>query len=300
MAIVNHAKQEINAKIVYCGQPGAGKATSLRYIYDRIKPGLRGEFRVQPTAGSTLHFFDFSPFEQPVLNGYRLRFHVYTLNGRVDNPAAWKMTLKGADGLVFVMDSATDALSAAQQSVAETEEYLNAYGVGLSDIPVVLQVNKAERSSLSAAEQASRLGLDGRNGFLTTATSGNGVLEVLSMLSRDIMTTIRESNSLSQPGEIDQVEEVNEVDDEEHEATENIALKIVSDSEMTPGRQVESLESACQPDPELEPNNEASDLKITLSNIGLSAHGNSIRVPLEVSESGKVRHLVLTISIGSE
>ena len=44
MALVNHAKREINAKIVYYGHEGAGKRVSLQYLYDRIKPAPAGSF----------------------------------------------------------------------------------------------------------------------------------------------------------------------------------------------------------------------------------------------------------------
>ena len=93
MAIINNAKREINAKIVYYGHEGAGKGTSLRYLYGRIKPSLRGELKTLLASGGSLLFFDFSPFEQTVFGGYRIRFHIYTLPGKVNNPAAWKMTL---------------------------------------------------------------------------------------------------------------------------------------------------------------------------------------------------------------
>ncbi|HEY3308569.1 MAG TPA: hypothetical protein VGJ93_08945 [Desulfuromonadaceae bacterium] len=291
MAIVNHAKQEVNAKIVYCGQPGAGKATSLQYVYDRIKPSLRGELKAQPTAGSTLHFFDFSPFEQPVFGGYRLRFHVYTLHANVANPAAWKMTLKGADGLVFVMDGSPDALPAAQQSLAETCEFLNAYGVGLSDIPMVLQVNKADRSTLSASEQASLLGLECCNSCLTTATTGNGVLETLSLLSRDIITGIRERDNIPPPDEDIEAD----VDADEQTAGTR------SDAEKEPVSRVEPEQAIfIDKRTNLQPGSGATDLEITLAETGLSVAGNSVQIPLDISLSGEFRRLVLTISIGSE
>lgn len=287
MAIVNHAKQEINAKIVYCGQPGAGKATSLRYIYDRIKPSLRGEMKAQPTAGSTLHFFDFSPFEQPVFGGYKLRFHVYTLHASVDNPAAWKMTLKGADGLVFVMDGGPDALPAAQQSLAETCEFLNAYGVGLADIPMVLQVNKSDRSTLSSSEQATLLGLEGCNSCLTTATTGKGVLEALSLLSRDIITSIRERDNIPPYGDI---KADSAADDQ---VVPTCAAENTAENHTEP-------EQAVLADRNLDLQASSADLKITLAEAGLSTVGKTVQIPLDISLSGESRRLVLTISIGTE
>ena len=86
MALFNHAKREINAKIVYYGHEDVGKRASLQYIYDRIRPALRGEMKTLPTGGDSLLFFDFSPFEKPVFGGYRLRFHMYSLTGKVSVP----------------------------------------------------------------------------------------------------------------------------------------------------------------------------------------------------------------------
>src|SRR6185369_12107232 len=104
MALVNHAKKEINAKIVFYGPAGSGKSTALNYIYSRIKPSLRGDLKTVPAGADNLFLFDFSPFEAPLPDGYRVRMHVYTLAGNVTNPATWKMTLKGADGVIIMVN----------------------------------------------------------------------------------------------------------------------------------------------------------------------------------------------------
>lgn len=198
MALVNHATKEINAKIVYYGAERAGKATSLRYVHDRIRPLLRSELKSIPASGSPLLFFDFSPFERPVFGDYRIRFHLYTLQGPVANPAAWKMTLKGADGLVIVVDATPGKYLAAQQSLVQLRDFLDSYGMGLDDIPAVLQLNKADLSGQLVAEPAARgLGLKSTPAFLTTARTGEGVLEALSALSPLIMGRIGEHDDLS-------------------------------------------------------------------------------------------------------
>ena len=197
MALVNHAKREINAKIVYYGPESAGKATSLRYVYDRIKPTLRGNLKTVPVSGSSLLFFDFSPFEHLVFGSYRIRLHIYTLQGLVANPAAWKMTLKGLDGLVFVADASAEEIPVARQSLAWLREVLSGYGVGLDDIPVVLQLNKVDQAGQVVAEELTRdLGLSGRPAFSTTARSGAGVLETLTCLSRLVVGRIGERDDL--------------------------------------------------------------------------------------------------------
>ena len=147
MALVNHAKKEINAKIVYYGPAGSGKNTALTYIYSRIKPSLRGELKSVPAGADNLLFFDFSPFEAPLPHGYRVRLHVYTLTGTVTNPATWKMTLKGADGIILMVNPAAEYAAEARESVAQLRDFLSAYGVGLHDTPAVLQLNNFTRNN---------------------------------------------------------------------------------------------------------------------------------------------------------
>jgi signal recognition particle receptor subunit beta len=197
MALVNHATKEINVKIVYYGAERAGKSTSLRYVHNRIRPALRSELKSIPASGSPLLFFDFSPFERPVFGDYRIRFHLYTLQGPVANPAAWKMTLKGADGLVIVMDATPGKYLAAQQSLAQLHDFLDSYGMGLGDLPVVLQLNKADLSRHLIPEAVTRgLGLKRTPVFPTTAHTGEGVLEALSALSPLVMGHIGERDDL--------------------------------------------------------------------------------------------------------
>ena len=198
MALVNHAKKEISAKIVYYGPERVGKATSLRYVYDRIKPHLRGELKTVPVGESSLRVFDFSPFEQPVFGDYRIRFHMYTLQGRVANLAAWKMTLKGTDGLVIVTDASLESFQAGRQSMVQLREILGSYGVCFDDIPAVLQLNKSETSGQIVAEVALReLGLRECRVFPASSLGGESVLEALTALSRLVMGRIAERDDLS-------------------------------------------------------------------------------------------------------
>jgi signal recognition particle receptor subunit beta len=193
MAVVNHAKKEINAKIVYFGSAGSAKNAALRFIYSRIKPALRGELKHVPAGGDTLLLFDFSPFDAPLADGYRLRLHVYTLSGPVANPATWKMTLKGCDGIVILVDADQERLSEAQASVAQLREFLSAYGVGLSDIATVLQFDGSgtEPPAPYVARLASVLDLSGLPRCTSVTSSGQGVLETLSTLSRLVLERIR-------------------------------------------------------------------------------------------------------------
>jgi len=199
MALVDHVKKEINAKIVYYGPERAGKTTSLRYIFSRIKPHLRGELKTVSVSGSSLLVFDFSPFEQPFFGDYRIRFHMYTLQGRVTNLAAWKMTLKGADGLVVVADASRESFLAARQSLVPLRDILGSYGVCFDDIPVVLQLNKSDFSDqLNAEVAAKELGLRECRTCPASALDGEGVLETLTAISRLVIGRIAERGDLPQ------------------------------------------------------------------------------------------------------
>lgn len=291
MAIVNHAKREINAKIVYYGHDGAGKGTSLRYVFDRIKPSLRGELKNQPTAGSTLLFFDFSPFEQAVFSGYRIRFHIYTLHGKVANPAAWKMTLKGTDGLVFVADASPEALTVTQQSLSQARDFMNAYGVGLHDIPMVLQLNKIDQAGqISAADLAFRLGLADCNTCLTTATTGEGVLEVLSRLSREILSRIKVS------GDVPQEESLPAEASAEVESADNRGSM---DTESDYSESVEQVAECLQyEEPVVATPVALEGLQVSVAEAGVSVEGGTVRIPLDVIQESGIQRLVLTVAIG--
>lgn len=134
MAVINHAKREINAKIVFFGPPGCGKGELFRFIHQRIKPSLCGPLKTMPAGQDSLLFFDYIPFEASSLDGYRIRFHLYTMTGPVSNPGTWKMTLKGVDGIALVTDGGDDD---ATESLRVLRSMLAGYGRELHKLPRV-------------------------------------------------------------------------------------------------------------------------------------------------------------------
>jgi len=285
MALVHHAKREINAKIVYFGPERAGKSTSLRYVYDRIKPELRGNLKSVSLGGSSLLFFDFSPFEHPVFGGYRLRLHIHTLQGRVANPAAWKMTLKGIDGLVFVVDATKEDSSAAGQSLALLRDILGGYGIGLGDIPLVLQCNTPGRSGQVTVEGlANHLGLGGRPAFSAIGGSGSGVLEALACLSRLVMEGIGERNDLSR-------------EPSAAGAVSGPPATITGSGDFQragiPGEN--GVPAMLESIADTSPLND--EQRVVVAEEGLTIDGGTVRIPLDVSAFGGVRRLVVTVSV---
>jgi len=292
MAIVNHAKREINAKIVYFGHEGAGKGTSLRYVYGRIKPSLRGELKVLPTAGSALLFFDFTPFEQSLFNGYRIRFQIYTLTGTVTNPAAWKMMLKGIDGLVLVADAGREKLPIIRQNVQQLRGVLNSYGVALDEVPLVLQLNKADGAGrVSSDEVASLLGLAECDVRLTTATSGEGVLEALTSLSGKIMARIGEQ------GDVPGVEQGRGMDSAGSDA---VAIRPASRAlEPEQSVMVAGLVPVAMPEEapvDIDRSGDAQ-VRVRVAADGVCMEGGSVRIPLVLEQPDGVRRLTVTVTV---
>jgi len=294
MALINHAKREINAKIVYYGPEGVGKRVSLMYLYDRIKPSLRGELKTVPASGDSLLFFDFSPFEHPVFGGYRIRFHMYSLTGSVTNPAAWKMTLKGADGLVIIANPSPEKVPATRESISRLRGYLAAYGIGLHDIPCVLQINGVGSHGRSAeAGIAEGLDLPDMRTCFSEAGSDGGVLEALSLLSRDIMARIGQDDALRTEGRTITSEVERAADDSPVPIpleTENLLLK------PEPVQSVAEGSSWCaerQEDGGADPER----LQVALAGEVAVCSDGAVRIPLEISLAGASRRLVVTIAI---
>ena len=61
MSLVNVMAREISAKVVFYGPGLSGKTTTLRRIYESIKPSMRGDLMSLPTEADRTLFFDFLP-----------------------------------------------------------------------------------------------------------------------------------------------------------------------------------------------------------------------------------------------
>ncbi len=194
MALINYANKEINAKIVYYGPGLSGKTTNIQYIFQRLKPEHRGKLITLPTQTDRTLFFDFLPVEIPDVKGFTTRFHLYTVPGQVFYNATRKMVLKGVDGIVFVADSQKEKLSDNIDSLKNLEENLNEYGKSTKTLPFVFQYNKRDLDEINTpAELNKRLNERGYPSVEAIATTGNGVMETLSAISRMVLRHLRDS-----------------------------------------------------------------------------------------------------------
>jgi GTPase SAR1 family protein len=83
MPYINYRDKEIAFKIVYYGPGLSGKTTNLKYIHTVLDKTRKGEMIVLDTEQERTLFFDFFPLELGKIEGYAVRFNMYTVPGQV-------------------------------------------------------------------------------------------------------------------------------------------------------------------------------------------------------------------------
>jgi len=193
MSSVNVLAREIAAKVVFYGPGLSGKTTTLKKIYDSVKPAHRGELMSLPTEADRTLFFDFLPVKVERVGEYSVRLALYTVPGQVFYNATRKLVLQGADGVVFVADSQEAAEDANRESLVNLEENLAEQGIRLERFPLVIQYNKRDLPGVVPVERLrSMLNTRGVPDFETCATSGQGVLDTLKAVMRLVIRDLRQ------------------------------------------------------------------------------------------------------------
>ena len=195
MSTINFAAREINCKIVYYGPGMSGKTTNLKHVFTKIPGHLRGEMVSLATEDERTLFFDFLPLDLGSVQGFKTRFHLYTVPGQVFYNASRKLILRGVDGIIFVADSAPNRLRANAESMRNLRENLVEHGINLKEVPLILQINKRDLPDALPTSMI-RAVLDPKGElpmFEASAHEGGGVFECLKMVSKLVL------ERLSQP-----------------------------------------------------------------------------------------------------
>jgi len=191
MALINRASREISCKIVFYGPGLGGKTTNLRQIYQKVDPQAKSQLISLATELDRTLFFDFMPLDLGTIQGYKTKFHLYTVPGQVFYNASRKLVLRGVDGVVFVADSQRERYEDTLASFANLKENLAEMSLSLDTVPLVIQYNKRDLPNIvSLDELKSQLNGSNLPDFEAVASQGIGVFETLKEIARQVLGNV--------------------------------------------------------------------------------------------------------------
>ena len=178
MVELNHRDRTIKVKMVYYGPPLGGKTTNLQVLHQRADDRRRGEMISVNSAQDRTILFDLLPLKTPGFRGFDLRLQILAVPGQAMYAATRRLVLKGADSLVFVVNSALDRWEENLQSFREMTHNLLTHHLDPVKMPLVFQYNKRDLPQVLETEALDR-GLNSRatEAIPAVAVRGEGVLE---------------------------------------------------------------------------------------------------------------------------
>ena len=180
----------ITVKIVYYGCALSGKTTNLRYLYNALPIGQRGDFvSVATQTERTLHF-DVLPLTVGEGARYQARFQLYTVPGQAFYNATRQLVLRSVDGVVFVADSQWEKMEENVESFRNLEENLARQNISIDEIPYVVQYNKRDLGNIAPVNYLEFL-LNNRKkrvqSFEVISSTGQNVFASLNAVSQMLL-----------------------------------------------------------------------------------------------------------------
>lgn len=180
MSLVNYPSREINCKVVYYGPGLGGKTTNIKHVYSSIPPQSRGKLICLSTDKDRTLFFDFLPVDIGQIGAFRIRFHLYTVPGQLYYRANRRLVLRGADSVVFVVDSQRERYEANVESLRDLYVNLAENGTDTERLPMVFQYNKRDaQSAMAVSDLEEVLNPAHLPSFEAVASEGRGVTDTL-------------------------------------------------------------------------------------------------------------------------
>jgi hypothetical protein len=189
---INWQLRQLNLKVVYYGPALSGKTTNLEQIHSRIDPARRGELISLKTTEDRTLYFDFMQLELGKINGLVPKIQLYTVPGQAYYEVSRKIVLKGADGVVFVADSAANRLNENLEAWLNMKKHILSLGLPIAQLPVVVQLNKQDlANALPPAVLMSTLSCQRYKTMTAIASNGQGVFETLKAIISGVVTNIQ-------------------------------------------------------------------------------------------------------------
>ena len=167
-----------------------GVQTCALPIYHSLDPQQKSDLVSLATSGDRTLFFDFMSLKTPTLNNFTVRFQLYTVPGQQIYTSTRQLVLRGADGIVFVVDSGWDRMPENVESFQDLQENLLVNNLSLAQIPYVIQYNKRdlpEAATVDYLEYAFNNRAIRAPSFEAVASRGEGVVETLNAIAKLLM-----------------------------------------------------------------------------------------------------------------
>lgn len=193
---INRKTGELNLKIVYYGPALSGKTTNLEFIHQNTPKELRGEMMSLKTNADRTIFFDYMKMELPPIQGLTPKFNLYTVPGQIAYASSRRVMLRGADGVVFVVDSQADRMGENLRSLIDLTRNLKGVGMNPNQVSLIIQFNKRDLQNASSISEISKaLRLDGYSfpSYESVAIQGDGVFDTLKASINTVMQRIQTS-----------------------------------------------------------------------------------------------------------
>jgi signal recognition particle receptor subunit beta len=189
---INWQSRELNLKVVYYGPAMSGKTTNLESIHNSVDPSRRSTLISLKTHEDRTLFFDFLQLDLGRVGGLSPKIQLYTVPGQAYYEASRKLVLRGADGVVFVADSAQARIQDNAQAWRKMMEHLTSLGISPQTIPIILQCNKQDLPSAVPPETMRRtLRAESHLTFSAIAIRGSGVRETFKAITRQVMSSVQ-------------------------------------------------------------------------------------------------------------
>ena len=181
---INWQERELNLKIVYYGPALSGKTTNLKQIYIRTDPYRRSQIVSLKKNKDRVLYFSFQQLELKKIGSMTPKIYLYTVSGKTYNESSRRAALRGADGIVFVADSAVNRMVENLNLWQNMKTHLSELNIPLTDLPIVVQFNKRDLpNALSTQTLKKLLKVDDYPTLEAVAMQGQGVLETLNAIT---------------------------------------------------------------------------------------------------------------------
>ncbi len=189
--------KELTIKLVYYGPALSGKTTNLQALHSSARGDAAGRLMTLDTKDDRTLFFDLLPLNFEDASGLSVRLKVFTVPGQVIHASTRRLVVQGADGVAFIADSREAETQTNTESFIDLRDNLQAQGIKLEEMPLVIQFNKRDLPGARSEEEVRRMAAGGREPvYLGIATQGVGVVECFIGLLYQVYDAIERQHRL--------------------------------------------------------------------------------------------------------